>query len=96
MSTAMQANATIVANTARIAVELGGMDVDAAIDYAVNTITSDAHDALKRTGAFTCDMTTERLDEWRFLGSVAEDTRNNTPRPSTGPMRNYVRALVTA
>lgn len=92
--TAMQDNAAIVAHCARIAIKYCGFDLESAIDAAVSACKQEAEDARTRRGAFQYETTTEKLDAMRFLGSVADDVADNTPRPSTGPMRDYVRGLL--
>ncbi|WP_139361079.1 hypothetical protein [Mycobacteroides salmoniphilum] len=95
-TTAMQDAAAEIALAARTAIRIAGLDVEAAIDDAALMYIEEAHLARTRGRHWARESTTEQIDAARFRGSVASDTRDNTPRPSTGPMRDYVRNLVEA
>ena len=89
--------AELIARQALIVVDLGGMEADAALTYAAETVRSNARDARQRTGIFAGPMTTEQLDEWGFLGAVAGDVLDGSiERPSTGNVRSFALAALLA
>jgi hypothetical protein len=94
MSTAMQDTAAIIANSARIGVELAGLDKEAALDVAISTFIETGHQARTRGGIWARQTSTAEIDAALFQASVAKDARDNTARPSTGPMRDYVLSLI--
>jgi len=87
----LKENADTIARVAEVAMSLGGSSVEWAVDYAAKNVADDAKKARKREGIFAGEMTSEALEEWAFLGSVAHDVINGTiSRPSTGNVREYV------
>jgi hypothetical protein len=86
----LKENADFIARMAEVAMSLGASSVEWAVDLVVRNITDDAKKARKREGVFASEMTSEALEEWAFLGSVAYDVIANVSRPSTGNVREYV------
>jgi len=87
----LKENADVIASVAEVAMSLGASSVEWAVDHAAKNIADDAKKARKREGVFASEMTSEALEEWAFLGSVAYDVINGTvSRPSTGNVREYV------
>ncbi len=86
--------AQIVASTARVAIQLGALPVEAAIDAAIESCKQSSRDARNRTGIFRGETTTEAIADMLFVGAVAQDAAHNTHRPSTGPVRDHIRALL--
>ena len=94
MNTGMQDTAAVIANAARIGVELAGVDKEQALDMVIDQFITTAHQARTRDGVWASETSTEQIDAALFTASVAKDARDNTSRPSTGPMRDYVLGLI--
>jgi hypothetical protein len=90
----MQDTAAILANAARIGVELAGLDKEAALDVAISQFIETGHQARTRGGIWARETSTEQIDAALFQSSVAKDARDNTARPSTGPMCDFVLGLI--
>ena len=86
--------ADALARTARIAVDFGE-EVETAITVVATNYTKEADDAVARRGWFSHALTGEQIDQYRFFGAVARDVLDGTvSRPSTGNVRDYVRAQI--
>ena len=75
---------------------MGVMDTGAAIDIAAQSFIDDAGRARTRTGIYRYETTRETIEAAMFRGSVARDALDNTYRPSTGPVRDYVMSLIAS
>jgi hypothetical protein len=53
-----------------------------------------AQQARTRGGIWSSETASEQIDAALFQAAVAKDARDNTSRPSTGPMRDYVLSLI--
>lgn len=88
--------ATNVATVIKTAKSLGiDMTTEQAIDHVAATYRQYATDARTRHGQWRFETATEAIEEALFAASIARDVQENTFRPSTGPVGDYVRGLLT-
>ncbi len=72
------------------------LSTESALAQILNDLMQDATDARTRGGRWARESTSEEIDAALWRGSIARDTLDNTSRPSTGPVGDYVRALLNA
>lgn len=99
--TAIQDTAREIADRTRVTITIAeklGVTVttEQALAIVIDGLKRDATDARNRGGWWRYESTTEQIDAVLFAGSIAEDVRANTFRPSTGPVGDYVRSLLEA
>lgn len=80
-----------IASCARIAREIGGLNTEAAIDYATAHV---SEDCARIIAGDRPSMTTEQVDEYRWLNGVTRDVRNGFVSPTIGNVRDYVRSMI--
>lgn len=86
--------AQIVAQCARVAMQLGALPIEAAIDAAIENCKKSSRDAQTRAGAYRGPTTSETIADMLFVGAVAQDAADNTHRPSIGRVRDHIRGLL--
>lgn len=93
----IQNHVQYLVNAARIAVELGGLTPEQALDLVARNATQNATQARTRGGRWAQETATATIDEALFAGSVARDILDGAIfRPSTGNVRNYALSALQA
>lgn len=78
----------VIARNATIAIELGGLSREDALDLAARKSVEAARDARTRTGVYAHETTSETIEEVRFYGAVARDILDgDISCPSVGNVR---------
>ena len=93
--------ATMVAEQANLVLEILGADSgtrpEEAVDQVARALVTRATDARTRNGSWASETTTEEVEAALFYGMVARDILDGkVARPSTGNVRAYTLALVSA
>lgn len=68
--------------------------LEQALNEVIDERIQNAHDARTRRGRWRHETASEEIEDALFAASVAHDVRDNTFRPSTGPVGDYVRGLL--
>lgn len=91
-----KAATALVADQAKYLAEAVGIDTKAAVNQIARGLVARADEARTRTGAWSYETTTEKVDEALFYGMVANDILDgNIARPSIGNVRAHTLALAT-
>ena len=85
-----------IANLVRTIEDMFGHPQELAIDYATRSFIDTASEAANRSGYFRFETSSETIEEALFHSSVAKDIQDNTFRPSTGPVRDYLIHLLNS
>lgn len=93
--------AALVAEQANLMLEMFGAESsispEAAVDQVARTLVKRATEARTRNGSWAFETTAEEVEAALFYGMVARDILDGkVERPSTGNVRAYTIALVTA
>lgn len=94
--TAIQTAVENLARAARVAIELGGMAPEAAVDLVCTNALKEAANAASRGGIWARESTQEQIEAALFQGSIARDALEGNFRPSVQNVRLAVLAAVAA
>lgn len=82
---------TTIAAYSKLGVEL---TTTQALDDVIDERIQNARDARARHGQWQNATSSTDIEDALFAATVARDVRDNTFRPSTGPLGDYVRSLL--